>query len=292
MGDGSRFEALAAIPDADIDVALGAALIARDVYGSLDVDAVLARFDELARPLAGRGLGGAPARVQAEQLSQHIYDACGFSGNETDYYDPRNSLISDVLDRRLGIPITLAIVYGEVARRVGVRARGVAFPGHFLVRLEGDAGLDAGGRDDLRPDGEAGAPLLVDPFFGGRVLDDDALTTLYTRVSGRTAPPPPALLEPASPRAMLVRMLVNLRSIYLSRGDLARAMLAIDRIVCLTPDAPEPLRERGLLSARLGASASAIADLERFLVLAPGAEDADAIRVRLQQLRVKPAAPN
>jgi len=259
-----------------MDVALGAALIARDVYGSLDVDAVLARFDELARPLKGRGLDSAPARVQAEQLAQHVYDACGFSGNEADYYDPRNSLISDVLDRRLGIPITLAIVYGEIARRVGVRACGVAFPGHFLVRIDADAE----------------APLLIDPFFGGRVLDDEALATLYTRVSGRTVAPPPSLLEPASPRAVLVRMLVNLRSIYLSRGDLARAMLAIDRILCLTPDAPEPLRERGLLSARLGASASAIADLERFLTLVPSADDAEIIRTRVRELRGRAAPPN
>ncbi len=251
---------------------MGAALIARDVYGSLDVDALLDRFGELTAPLADQGLGALPPREQAARLGEHVYETLGFAGNEEDYYDPKNSLLPDVLDRKLGIPITLAVVYCEVARRLGVQAVGVGFPGHFLVRIENP--------------GHA-LPILIDPFFRGRVLDEPGLTKLLHRVTGKNEVLRPEFLHPATPRAILLRILVNLRTIYLSRGDMARAMLAIDRILCLTPDAPEALRERGLLSARLGANAGALADLERFLVVAPRAEDASQIRARITELRAR-----
>jgi regulator of sirC expression with transglutaminase-like and TPR domain len=271
----TSFEVLAAKDDASLgiaDIAMGAALIARDVYGTLDVPALLDRFDELAAPLEGRGLKEQTPRAQAESLGRHLYETCGFAGNEEDYYDPKNSLLPDVLDRRLGIPISLAVVYCEVARRLGIEASGVGFPGHFLVRIE---------------DPGKALPIVVDPFFRGRVLDGEGLTKLLHRVTGKNETFRPELLQPAKPRAILLRMLVNLRTIYLSRGDMARAMLAIDRILCLTPDAPEALRERGLLSARLGANAAALADLERFLVVAPGAEDASQIRARITELRAR-----
>jgi regulator of sirC expression with transglutaminase-like and TPR domain len=270
------FERLAARADNVIDVALGATLLARDVYPQLDVSETLSRFDELAYPLLRRELPNRGVRAQAQHLAQHIYETCGFRGNEESYYDPKNSLICDVLDRRLGIPITLGIVYCEIAKRLGVTARGVGFPGHFLVRLES----------------EREAPLFIDPFSGGRVLSDDGLARLHTRALGREGPIAAELLAPASSRMVLHRMLVNLRAIYLSRGDMARAMLVIDRILSLTPNAPEPLRERGLLSARLGAHAQALSDLERFLELSPQAEDAAQIRARLDELRAKSVTLN
>jgi regulator of sirC expression with transglutaminase-like and TPR domain len=272
----ATFEELASQKDGELDVALGAALIARDVYPEIDVAGLLGRLDELAGPIAASHFGERPAHGQADGLAHHLYDACGFAGNEADYYDPKNSLLPDVLDRRLGIPISLALVYCEVAKRAGIIARGVAFPGHFIVRIE-------------TQNEEA---LFVDPFFGGRALDDAGLKKILTRVTGDDRPVLPRYLEAASPRSMLVRMLVNLRAIYLSRGDMARAMLAVDRVICLTPDAPEPLRERGLLSMRLGATEAAKSDLERFLELMPDAQDAPAIRARLKELRAKPRAMN
>src|SRR5438128_10865305 len=150
-----RFEELAGGTDDGIDAALGAALIARDVYQDLDVPSLLARFDGLAAPIARLGLDGMSAEAQALELAHYLYERQGFAGNEGDYYDPRNSLLPDVLERRLGIPITLALVYCEIARRVGVPARGISFPGHFLVRIE---------RRD--PD-RALPPVIVDPFFNG-----------------------------------------------------------------------------------------------------------------------------
>jgi regulator of sirC expression with transglutaminase-like and TPR domain len=207
-----------------------------------------------------------------------MYGPLGFRGNEQDYYDPKNSLLPDVLDRRLGIPITLALVYCEIARRVGVRARGVSFPGHFLVRV------DPPGRDD--------APVAVDPFFGGRRLEKYDLQKLLERASPSQELVMAEHLAPASARTMLVRMLINLKWIHATRGDFARALLALDRIICLTPDSVPALRERGMLAARLGAVEAARADLSRLLELVPQAPDANTIRQRLEELRAKASVLN
>jgi regulator of sirC expression with transglutaminase-like and TPR domain len=269
----TTFEQLAAQSDECIDAATGAALIARDAYGTLDVERLLARLDQLAAPLAGRDLHSLSPEAQAEAISTYLYDTLGYRGNEQDYYDPRNSLLPDVLDRQLGIPITLALVYCEVARRVGVRARGVSFPGHFLVRV------DARERED--------APVAVDPFFGGRRLDEAGLKKLLERAAPSQTLVIEEQLAPATARTMLVRMLINLKWIHATRGDFARALLSLDRIISLMPDSVPALRERGLLAARLGANEAARADLSRLLELVPQAADAGSIRQRLEELRAK-----
>jgi regulator of sirC expression with transglutaminase-like and TPR domain len=273
----ATFESLGVLPDECLDVAVGAALVARDAYATLDVDRMVGRFDDLAAPLASRSLGSLSPEDQADTISEHLYARLGFRGNEQDYYDPRNSLLPDVLERRLGIPISLAVVYCEVARRVGVRACGVSFPGHFLVRV------------DRNPPDE---PVAVDPFFGGRRLDRAALQKLLERAHPGQTLVPAQHLAPASPRTILVRMLINLKWIYATRGDLARSLLALDRIITLTPDSVPALRERGFLAARLGAVEAARADLSRLLELVPAAPDADAIRQRLAELRAKASVLN
>jgi regulator of sirC expression with transglutaminase-like and TPR domain len=275
----STFEQLAALPDECIDVAAGAALIARDAYARLDVERIIERFDALAAPLEVRGLARLAPAEQAAAVSDYLYNQLGFRGNDQDYYDPKNSLLPDVLDRKLGIPITLALVYCEVARRAGVQARGVSFPGHFLVRID-DASA-------TQPSSSPPSlPVMVDPFFGGRRLDPPALQKLLERAS-----PNQTLsdehLAPAPPRTMLVRMLINLKWIYATRGDFARALLALDRIISLTPDSVPALRERGLLAARLGAVEAARADLSRLLELVPQAPDAGTIRQQLEELRAR-----
>jgi regulator of sirC expression with transglutaminase-like and TPR domain len=266
------FEQLARLPDEAIDVATGAALFARDAYGTLDVDRLLAAFDEMAAPLASRDLSRLAPEHQADAVSRLVFEQLGFRGNEQDYYDPRNSLLPDVLDRKLGIPITLALVYCEIARRAGVNASGISFPGHFLVRV------DSSGTD---------AAAVLDPFFGGRRLDEVALQKLLERASPNVKLVPSEHLAPASHRTFLVRMLINLKWIYATRGDFARALLALDRIISLTPDSIPALRERGLLAARLGAIESARADLSRLLELVPQAPDASSIRQRLKELSFK-----
>ncbi len=267
-----RFEELVGTNDEPIDVALGAALIARDAYEDLDVASLLSRFDELSAPLVRLGLDSMSAEAQALEMAHYVYERQGFAGNESDYYDPRNSLLPDVLERRLGIPITLALVYCEIARRVGVPARGVSFPGHFLVRIE------------RRAEERERGPVLIDPFFGGRMLDEKSLVALLKRVVGPRETLRAEHLEPASPRHILVRMLTNLKAVYLARGENSRALLALDRLVSLTPDSPFALRERGLLAARLGSIEVARADLSRFLELNPQAQDAKTIRARLDAL--------
>jgi regulator of sirC expression with transglutaminase-like and TPR domain len=263
------------MPDADIDVALGAALIAKDAYPNLDPGSLFATLDEMASPLFPLRLEEKSAAEQAEVLGEHVYGTLGFRGNEGDYYDPKNSLLSDVLERKLGIPITLAVVYCEIARRVGVPARGVGFPGHFLVRVD-------------QPGRPGEAALAIDPFFKGRVLDEEAIERLLRRALG----PEERLtvgehLAPASARAILVRILTNLKAIYLTRGDHARAHLATDRILLFSPNAPTVLRERAALAARLGAHESAKADLQRALELEPDAADARTVRAQLAELERK-----
>jgi regulator of sirC expression with transglutaminase-like and TPR domain len=272
------FEALAALPDDRIDVIRGAALVARDEYPGLDVDRVVADLAALGAPLAARGLESAPSSIQAGELARHVFGTLGFRGNEKDYYDPKNSLISDVLARRLGIPITLAIVYCEVARCAGVAAHGVGFPGHFLVRVE--------------PSQPGASPLFVDPFYAGRTLDEAALGRMIQRARGPDAKLEPGDLAAASPRAILVRVLTNLKAIHLQRADHARALLALDRIVTLTPGATNALKERGLVAARLGATEAARADLTRVLELDPQAADAAAVRAQLAKLAKARASLN
>jgi regulator of sirC expression with transglutaminase-like and TPR domain len=266
-----RFEDLAPLADDAIDVALGSALIARDVYPGLDPARILAELDALAAPLTGEGLARAPAEEQAARLAAHLYGTLGFRGNDKEYYDPRNSLISDVLERRLGIPISLAILYCEIAQRLGVPARGVGFPGHFLVRIE-------------RPFSVGQEPLFLDPFYGGRSLDETALHRMIARALGPEATLKPEHLAAATPRAILVRVLTNLKAIYLQRADHARAHLALDRIVTLAPNAANALKERGLVAAKLGANEAARADIARVLELDPEAADAGALRTQLAKL--------
>ncbi len=268
------FGVYAAQPDDALDLLQGALLIAQDEYPSLDLRVQTARIDELAAPLRKTGIGALPVGDQIAALAAHLFERWGFRGNEQDYYDPRNSFLNDVLDRRLGIPITLAILYVEVAARAGVTAQGVGFPGHFLVRVDAPGG-----------------PLIVDPFRGGGVLDGTALSELLER-GGGGRDFSDALLEPAPVRKVLVRMLMNLRSIYASRGDYSRLLVVLDRIVDLLPGAPRELRDRGLLSARLGAPEAAMDNLRHYVRLAPHAGDVAEVRRIIDQLEQGHAAAN
>jgi regulator of sirC expression with transglutaminase-like and TPR domain len=175
-----------------------------------------------------------------------------------------------VLALKVGIPITLSIVWCAIARTAGLVARGVAFPGHFLVRVDGAS--------------EAEAPIMVDPFGAGRILDDAAATALLRRALGEGARLHPTLFAPATSRATLVRLLANLESTLAKRGEHARAFIAIDRIVTLVPDSARMLRERAALALRIGATEVARADLLRILELEPQAPDIPDLERRLATL--------
>lgn len=269
-----EFRDYARSSDDRLDLLTGALLIARDAHPGLDLRLERARLDELARPLSGRGLAGLPPTVQARLLSDYLYVVCGFHGATADYYDPRNSFVNQVLDRKTGIPITLAVVYIEVARRVGVEAVGVGFPGHFLVRLAPKPG---------DPGRERNEPVIVDPFNNGRLLDETALTQLLRRANVR-APLTSEMLEAARTRHIVARMLMNLRGIYASRGDGPRLLLTLDRLIDLLPELSSELIERAKLYETLGAPAAALADYQRYLELEPDGAEGGVARQAVKRL--------
>lgn len=262
----TRFAALASLPDDAIDLATAALLIAAEAYPQLDIDSYLVRLDDLAREGRGRIDG---ARNDSERVSALIHFLCvkkGFVGNRDDYYDRRNSFLNEVLDRRTGIPITLALVYSEVGRRLGLTIRGVGFPGHFLAKLE------------TRPE------IIIDPFFG-TALDETQCRERLREATGGNVPFDRRYLRAATTREILVRMLSNLKHIYLEAKELEQALSCSERILLLTPDNLFELRDRGLLYFQLECYGAASSDLERFLQLAPDDAHAATIRQSLIEAR-------
>jgi regulator of sirC expression with transglutaminase-like and TPR domain len=255
-----NFRAYATQPDDELDLLEGALLIARDANPGLDPAAVGRELDALAEPLVARGIMGRSAPAQAEVLAEHLFGTLGFSGNSTDYYDPQNSFLDAVISRRTGIPVTLSILYVEVARRAGVRASPVGFPGHFLARVDDH---------DRR--------LVVDPFNGGGALDEVALAELLRR-SGSKLRYSSEMISATPVRQVVARILMNLRGIYASRGDYARLMVILDRLIDLLPDADEELRDRGFLLGRLGAPDAAVMDLKAYVERLPHAGDVAEVR--------------
>jgi regulator of sirC expression with transglutaminase-like and TPR domain len=265
----ARFTALVAGQDGAIDLAEAALWIAAEAYPGLDVAHYLRELDALAAAAAIelRGIDGDPARVR--QLVHFLSVAQRFRGNQDDYYDRRNSFLNEVLDRRTGIPITLALVYTEVARRLGLALTGVGFPGHFLVKHPGPP------------------ELLIDPF-SGRLLTTQECERRLQAVLGDEARLRPSHVAAATPREILIRMLRNLKQIAVGARDLDAALSYTERILIVVPDLAEEVRDRGLLYAELECFAAARADLERFLILAPNDPSAAAVRDRL--LSLAPAA--
>ncbi len=264
------FAALLSLPDDAIDLGHAALLIAREEYPDLDVGRYLARLDGMAEEIARRMRGQEGATSLIAHLNRLLFEELGFRGNREEYYDPRNSFLNDVLDRRIGIPITLSTVYLEVGRRIGCRLAGVAFPGHFLVRLIGR---------DAMPD------VLIDPFNRGRILSETECRALLLEMYGGQVPFSPDLLKRARTREILRRLTNNLNWIYQQRRDYHMALRTQQLLLCIDPDRPEEIRDRGLIQFRLALIAESVADLERYLALAPKAPDAPQIEKRLLELR-------
>lgn len=257
---------LADLADDQVPLLGSALLIAHDEYPDLDPEAcnalVEAHVTSL-RPEVDR-IGSAPMKMQA--INRRLFEELGYAGNHDEYYDPRNSYLNEVLTRRLGNPISLAVIQMEVAQRLGVALDGVSFPGHFLVRLPVDDGV-----------------LVMDPFNRGRPLNADELRQRARPHFGEDVPDEALLqiLDPAPPRAILVRMLRNLHGLYVESSDWGRAVRCSDRILRLVPDNADALRDRGLGYSELGYQAGALRDLGRYLQAMPDADDAEAIRHRL-----------
>jgi len=262
-----HFAAIAGLPDERIDLAEAALWIAAEEQPGVEPALWLARLDEMGERVSALLRGVASELGRVELLAGFLSGEVGLRGNAVDYYDPRNSFLNEVLARRLGIPITLALVYMEVGRRAGVPLVGVGFPGHFLLR-------------------HADHPsLLLDPFEGGRLLTEGDCRQMLERLSGGSLPFEPRLLKPSSPRQILVRMLNNLRGIYLNRSEPLRVIGVLDRVLLLDPDDVGARRDRGLLSLRWGDPQRGIEDLERYLDLEPEAPDSDAVEALLVEAR-------
>ncbi len=242
--------------------------IAAEEHEEMDVLAQIARIETIGAEAKKRLAGLLNPFARLDALRVFLFDELGFKGNVDQYDDPRNSYLDDVLERKLGIPLTLSILVIEVARRAGLPAEGVGLPGHFIVRIE-----------------EGERRLLIDPFHGGHIITVEDCKDLVVRTTGRASLFRKDSLDAATPRAMLTRLLLNLKRIHLAQGDYIRALAVVERLLVVAAGDAKEIRDRGLLLAHLGQSGAAVQDLESYLALAPGASDVDSVRGRLAWIR-------
>ena len=270
-----RFRALAQLPEAPTGLAEGALVLAAEAHSGVDIEAALRTLDELVfriRPQVENA--ASPVRAVAA-LNHCLFEVEGFRGYQDQYDDLRNSFLDQVLVRRRGLPITLSILYVEIARQLGLEAYGIGFPGHFLAKVVGT--------------GDATGEIIVDPFFG-RVLSLEDCMERLRAAAGERVPFDPMWVRPATAREIWVRMLNNLKLSYLRQGDGLSALGCFDRILVVEPKAAHELRDRGLLLERLDCIHAAIEDLTGYLELAPRSEDSAAVRLRRDALaRRRPA---
>ncbi|MDP1535399.1 MAG: tetratricopeptide repeat protein [Rubrivivax sp.] len=269
------FAALVA-DDASFSVLEAAAAVAQDDDPGLDTLAVLAQVDTLADRLRRRLPADAAPVQRLRLMNRYFFEELGFAGNVNDYYDRRNSYLPEVLRSRRGIPITLALLYVEIAGQVGLSACGVSFPGHFLVKLR-------------MPRGE----VVLDPFSGHSLSRDDLDERLlpYREQQGLVGDfeaPLGLFLQPATPRDIIARLLRNLKAVHRSAADNARLLAVLERLVILLPQAWEERRDRGLALAALGRHGAAAEDLAAYLAQRPDAADAPALQRQLATLNQRP----
>jgi len=265
-----RFAQVVAGSEEDLDLAEAALLIAQEENPVLDVAAYLRRLDHLAAAVRARLPESPGPTDMIDSLNVQLFQEEGLTGNEQEYYDPRNSFLNEVLDRKTGIPISLSVIYLEVGRRLGLPLVGVGFPGHFLVKYSGSDG-----------------DIVLDPFFGGISLTHEQLTQKLRTAYGDQHPilsQVSRLLIPTSKKEILVRMLRNLKAIYLQQGDFTRALASIDRLLLVVPNEALEVRDRGAVHQRLGQIQAALQDFRRYLQIAPQAEDAEAVRAIMSRV--------
>jgi regulator of sirC expression with transglutaminase-like and TPR domain len=265
------FAALVA-DDASLSLIEAAASIAQDEFPALDIQAVLAEVDALAAKLKRRLPADAVPVQRLRWLNRFFFQELGFAGNVNNYYDPANSYLHNVLETRRGIPITLAVLYIEIATQIGLTARGVSFPGHFLIKLK-------------MPQGE----VVIDPFTGQSLSREELneLLAPYKRdrgLQGDFDVPLGLFLQAASAREVLARMLRNLKEIHRGAADPLRLLAVLQRLVVLLPQVWEERRDRGIAYADLGDDIAAARDLTFYLENAPDAQDRHAVAERLARL--------
>jgi regulator of sirC expression with transglutaminase-like and TPR domain len=259
-----------------MDLAQACLMIAQDAYPALEVERYLGEIDGMAERLRARTRETSAPEDRIAALNDFLFGHLGYRGNAEDYYDPRNSYLNDVIERRTGIPITLSVLYMEVGRRLGLSLDGVSFPGHFLVRAQVRAGV-----------------LVLDPFAGGAAQSEADLRERLQRVIPEgVAPDVPVaelpldqFLEPATKRQILTRVLRNLKAIYREADKPERLLGVLNRMLVLVPEASAELRDRGYVYHRLECWQPALKDLTDYLEREPDAADLDEVRVKMMELR-------
>ncbi|MEB3336161.1 MAG: transglutaminase-like domain-containing protein [Leptolyngbyaceae bacterium] len=255
-------------PEEHINLAAAALYIAQEEYPALEPEVYLNALDGIASEVKKRLPSEQyPLRI-LQTINRYLYEDLGFTGNTADYYDPKNSFLNDVLDRRTGIPITLSLVYLEIARHIGLPMVGVGMPGHFLIRPN---------LEDME--------IYVDPFHQGEILFVEDCQERLTQIYDRPIEMTPDLLPQISSRRFLARMLTNLKMIYLQHHQLEKALAVIERILLLFPEAPLEHRDRGILYYHLNRWLEARHDLETYLTMVPTAEDTRVIEQLLTRMQ-------
>ena len=278
-----QFAELVSREDDRIELARACLQIAQDAYPGLDVDGYVGEVERFANRLRARFAPQASIEDRVIALNEFLFDDLGFGGNTDDYYDPRNSYLNEVIDRRTGIPITLSVIYMEIGRRIGLPFEGVSFPGHFLVRLP------------LR-----GGTLVLDPFSGGLPQPEAELRERLKRVIPRHALggvpvaelPLEQFLEPAGNRQILMRVLRNLKGIYREKDQPERLLAVLNRMIVAAPESSAELRDRGLVYQRLECWRPALQDLAGYLEREPDAPDQDEVRAKMVDLTLRCARLN
>ena len=277
------FEKVLACDDLHIDLAHACLLIAQDAYPDLPVERYLGDIERMAIRLRGRMPQTSAPEERVAALNQFLFEDLGFRGNTEEYYDPRNSYLNDVMDRKIGIPISLSILYMAVGRRVGLPLEGISFPGHFLVRLRLRQGV-----------------LVLDPFAGGAPQSEAELRERLQRVipPGATENVPLSelpihqFIDSATNRQILARVLRNLKMIYRETDKPERMLEVLNRMLLVAPDSTADLRERGIVYQRLECYRAALKDLSDYVEREPDAPDLEDVRTRLVEVSARCARLN
>ncbi len=257
----SLFTQMMSRKEEDIELARAAILLAKEEYPDLDIDEYMRRIELMAQEIKRRAGHNTNPHFLIGEINRFLFTEMGFSGNEDDYYDPKNSFLNDVLDRKTGIPITLSVLYMEIAERAGLHVSGVGFPGHFIVMYSG-----------------AEKQILIDPFNKGRILSERDCQEILNRIYGGKITLQSEFLQTVTKKQILTRMLHNLKGIYLNSKSFIKALSVVDMILIIDPYEIHELRDRGLLYYHLECFAQALSDLEAYLRYAPEAEDTELIR--------------
>lgn len=256
------------IEDEKIDLIRAALVIARGEYPDLDIEEYSSRIEKLARCVAACS-ADMDERNTIAALNRVLFEETGLRGNRDDYYDPRNSFLNDVLDRGLGIPITLAMIYMEVAKRVGFHLSGVGMPGHFLLKHYSTEGSE----------------FLIDCFNRGDILSRQDCQSRLDEIYSGEMQLRPEFLHPISRRQILTRMLNNLKTVYLSTRNFRKALPIADLILVIHPQSAEDVKQRALLRYSMGLHGLAAEDLEEYLKMSPKASDAEEIKQMMLSIR-------